>query len=71
MRHFTALVPQEPVLFSGSIAENILMGKHDTSHEEIVAAAREAGADSFITAMRGGYETQDRRPGNNGRITGR
>lgn len=35
-----ALVPQHPYLFSGTIADNILLGRPETSREEVVAAAR-------------------------------
>ena len=58
LRRQFAFVLQEPVLFSGSIAENISYGKPDAGIEEIEAAARAAGAHEFITSMPDGYETE-------------
>ena len=52
------MVPQEPVLFSGSIAENIRYGRLDASDEEIVAAARAAHVHEFMQRLPHGYETQ-------------
>ncbi|MCI0439051.1 MAG: ABC transporter ATP-binding protein/permease [Chloroflexi bacterium] len=52
-----AIVLQEPVLFSTTIAENIGYGKAGASQEEIVAAARAANAHDFIAALPEGYET--------------
>ena len=49
---------QEPVLFSGSIMENIAYGKEGASQEEIMAAAKMANAHDFVTAFPDGYETQ-------------
>ena len=51
-------MPQEPVLFSGSIAENIRYGRLDASDEEIVAAARAAHVHEFMQRLPHGYETQ-------------
>jgi ATP-binding cassette subfamily B protein len=50
-------VPQEPFLFSDTIAENIGYGKPRASFDEIVAAARVAGAHPFIVAKPDGYDT--------------
>lgn len=50
-----AYVPQSPHLFIGTIEENIAMGKIDATKEEIVAAAKKAGADDFIRTLEGGY----------------
>jgi len=58
LRRQIAIVPQEPFLFSDSIAENIRYGKPDASFDEIVAAARVASAHSFIVAKPDGYDTQ-------------
>ncbi len=52
-----AIVLQEPVLFSTTIAENIGYGKEGASQEEIVAAAKAANAHDFIAALPEGYET--------------
>ena len=48
LRQQISIVPQEPVLFSASIAENIAYGRPNASREEIIAAAKLAEADSFI-----------------------
>lgn len=53
-----ALVLQEPVLFSTSIAENIAYGHPEATAQEIVEAARAANAHDFITHLPAGYETQ-------------
>nr|AEE25623.1 transporter associated with antigen presentation 2 [Gallus gallus]BAG69412.1 transporter associated with antigen processing 2 [Gallus gallus] len=52
-----ALVGQEPVLFSGSIRDNIAYGMEDCEEEEIIAAARAAGALGFISALEQGFGT--------------
>ncbi|KAJ6435450.1 hypothetical protein OIU84_000602 [Salix udensis] len=48
-RQRTALVSQEPVLYSGTIRENIMFGKLDASENEVVEAARAANAHDFIS----------------------
>lgn len=48
---------QEPVLFSGSIRDNIAYGMEDCKEEEIIAAARAAGALGFISALEQGFGT--------------
>ncbi len=58
LRRQIGIVPQEPVLFSGTIAENISYGKPEASFGEIMAAARAANAHPFITAKPDGYDTQ-------------
>jgi ATP-binding cassette subfamily B protein len=50
-----AMVLQDPVLFSASIAENIAYGRAGASEKEIVAAAQAAGAHEFIVRLPGGY----------------
>ena len=52
-----AMVLQDPVLFSTSLAENIAYARPDASHEEIVAAATAAHAHEFIARLPHGYET--------------
>lgn len=52
-----ALVLQEPVLFSTSIAENLTYAKPDATQSEIEAAARAAGAHEFIVGLSEGYDT--------------
>jgi ABC-type multidrug transport system fused ATPase/permease subunit len=57
LRSSIGIVPQEPMLFSGTILNNISYGRPTASHEEIIHAAKLAYADKFIEAMPGGYET--------------
>lgn len=57
LRRHMALVPQETMIFSASIAENIRYGRPEAGEEEIRAAARAANADGFIEAMPEGYGT--------------
>lgn len=57
LREAIGVVPQEPVLFSGTIRENIRYGRRDASEEDIYAAARAANAEEFIQALENGYET--------------
>lgn len=57
LRARLALVPQEPVIFSGTAAENIRYGRPDASDAELVAAAQAAQADGFIRALNAGYGT--------------
>jgi len=52
-----AMVPQESILFSGSVRENICYGKPDASDEEVFAAARAAQAHEFILQLPQGYNT--------------
>jgi ATP-binding cassette subfamily B protein len=57
LRKLIAVVPQEVMLFGGSIAENIAYGKPGATQAEIEAAARVANAHEFIAGMPEGYET--------------
>lgn len=57
LRSAIALVPQDPVLFHRSIAENIAYARPDASMKEVRRAARLAHADGFITALPQGYDT--------------
>ena len=52
------MVPQETILFSGTIRDNIRMGRPEADDDEIVAAAQAAQAHEFITAFSDGYDTQ-------------
>lgn len=58
LRAQTGLVPQDPFLFSGTIADNIRFAKNDASDEEMVSAARLANAADFIDALPNGYQTR-------------
>ena len=51
-----ALVPQETLLFGGSIRENILYGKLDATEQELVNAAKSANAHEFILQQENGYD---------------
>ena len=57
LRRQIGIVPQEPVLFSTSVRDNIAYGRPAASLEEILEAARAAEADEFIRAMPQGYDT--------------
>lgn len=57
LRRQIALVPQEPVLFHRSLAENIAYGRPDATPEQIVQAARLANAADFIERLPEGYAT--------------
>lgn len=57
-RERIAYVPQEPHMFSMTIAENIAIARPGASPEEIAAAARKAKAHAFIAALPDGYETK-------------
>ncbi len=58
LRSQMAVVPQEVILFGGTIAENIAYGKPGASQEEIEQAARKANAHDFIIAFPDGYQTR-------------
>jgi subfamily B ATP-binding cassette protein MsbA len=58
LRSQIGLVPQETVLFAGTIRENIAYARPDASLDEVVAAARAANAHEFIAALPDGYETR-------------
>ncbi|HEX4270908.1 MAG TPA: peptidase domain-containing ABC transporter [Rhizomicrobium sp.] len=57
LRGQSGVVPQEPFLFRGTVRDNIRMGKPSASFEEIVSAARLAGADEFIQMLPERYDT--------------
>jgi ATP-binding cassette subfamily B multidrug efflux pump len=57
LRAKIGFVPQSPVLFSGTVSDNIRYGKADATDEEITHAAEVAQASEFITAMKDGYES--------------
>jgi ATP-binding cassette, subfamily B, bacterial len=58
LRGAMALVPQDPVIFAASAAENIRFGRPDATEAEVEAAARAAAAHEFIAALPEGYATE-------------
>ncbi len=58
LRHNMALVTQEVAIFDDTIRANIAYGRRDATEEEIVAAAKEAAAHDFISALPEGYATR-------------
>ena len=65
LRNKIGIVPQNAVLFTGTIAENIRWGKQNATDEEIIIAAKIAQADEFISKLPDGYNTQVSRGGLN------
>ena len=65
IRHYTlkslrgsiGMVQQDVYLFSGTVYENIAYGKPGATREEVIAAAKAAGADSFVQDLKDGYDT--------------
>jgi subfamily B ATP-binding cassette protein MsbA len=58
LRRNIAIVSQDPVLFNDTIYSNLLIGRAEATHEEVMAAARDASAHDFITTMLPqGYDT--------------
>ncbi|NLO04614.1 MAG: ABC transporter ATP-binding protein [candidate division WS1 bacterium] len=58
LREHISIVPQETLLFGGTIRENIAYGRRNASEEEIVGAAKAANAHEFILKLPSGYDTQ-------------
>ena len=57
LREQVGIVPQETMLFNGSVYENILYGRLDATREEVEAAAKAANAHEFIMGLPQGYDT--------------
>ena len=57
LRDCMALVPQTPVVFTGTVLDNIRYGRPDASLDEVLAAAQAAHAHGFIEALPQGYDT--------------
>jgi ATP-binding cassette subfamily B protein len=57
LRERIGIVPQDPVIFSGSAMDNIRYGKPQASDDEVLAAAKAAFADEFIVQLPQGYDT--------------
>ncbi len=58
LRRAIAVVPQMPALFTGTIADNIRIGRPDAGEDEVREAARRANAEEFILQQPDGYSTQ-------------
>ena len=56
-RRAISLVPQEPVIFAASAADNIRFGMPSATDAEVIAAAKAAAADEFLSALPEGYDT--------------
>lgn len=67
LRRGVVMVTQESFLFSGTVADNIAIGRPGATRQEIERAARAIGAHDFITALPDGYDTDVRKRG--GRIS--
>ncbi|HLS92261.1 MAG TPA: ABC transporter ATP-binding protein [Microbacterium sp.] len=67
LRRAIVMVTQEAYLFSGSVADNIALGRPDASMDEIVAAAKAVGAHEFIEQLPDGYDTDVNKRG--GRVS--
>ncbi|MFE1026355.1 ABC transporter ATP-binding protein [Streptomyces sp. NPDC058818] len=67
LRRGVVMVTQEAFLFSGTVAENIAIGRPEATREEIEGAAKAIGAHDFIAALPDGYDTDVRKRG--GRIS--
>lgn len=63
LRRAVVMVTQESFLFSGSVADNIALGRPSATREEVQAAAAAVGADEFIRALPDGYDTDVRKRG--------
>lgn len=67
MRRAIVMVTQEAYLFSGSVSDNIALGKPGATHEEIERASKAVGAHEFIMALPDGYDTDVNKRG--GRVS--
>ncbi|MDD3364096.1 MAG: ABC transporter ATP-binding protein [Syntrophomonas sp.] len=65
LRAKIGFVPQTPIIFSGTIADNIRYGKADATDDEILHASEVAQASEFITTMNNGYDSEISQGGTN------
>ncbi|GAD84833.1 ABC transporter ATP-binding protein [Nocardia asteroides] len=63
LRRHVVMVTQEAYLFSGTIADNIRLGRPDATDDEVTAAARAVGLDAFVRSLPDGYATDVRTRG--------
>ncbi len=57
LRQNIGMVQQDVYLFSGTVYDNIVYGRPDATREEVIEAAKKAGADEFVSALKDGYDT--------------
>jgi len=67
LRRAIVMVTQEAYLFSGTVADNIALGKPDASRDEVIKAAKAVGAHEFIESLPSGYDTDVNKRG--GRVS--
>ncbi|MBT8208766.1 MAG: ABC transporter ATP-binding protein [Acidimicrobiales bacterium] len=65
LRRFVGIALQQPYLFSGTVAETLRFARPDATDAEIIAAAKDAQAHSFIMEMPDGYESKVEQGGSN------
>ncbi len=65
LREQIGIVPQDPLLFSGTIGENIKFGRPDATDEEVTEVAKTVGAHTFINRLKNGYDTPVGQRGHN------
>jgi ATP-binding cassette subfamily B protein len=63
LRRYVSMVTQESFLFSGTVADNIALGRPDAPRDDVVAAAEAIGARGFIEALPDGFDTDVRKRG--------
>jgi ABC-type multidrug transport system fused ATPase/permease subunit len=65
LREQIGIVPQDPILFSGTIEDNIKYGKPDATEEEVIEVAKTVGAHTFVSRLKKGYKSSVGQRGQN------